>query len=230
MKYTKNNASPSEKRDPSADKRKIKKAVIIVAAVIAVLALLAAVLPLVLELVTPDYEDVSYDQWRFYEADYSKNIYEDKVYMSQSRSIKYTDQNTERVLTAENCADISSSAAFFYDYITCIIEGDYSSYPSFFTDAYINNKDIEIPEKFTMQGLYDIHIDLFSPATRKTVDGVELSSEVYEVSYRIFENNGTFRTDILPDETRTLVFELYIFDDGTVKINAIGFRTDAEEE
>lgn len=230
MKYTKNDSSPIEKRDSSADKRKIKKAVIIVAAAAAVLALLAVVLPLVLELVTPDYEDVSYDNWRFFEADYSKNIYDDKIYMAHSRGIKFTDENTERVLTSENCAEISASAEFFYNYITCIIEGDYSNYPSFFTDAYLNNKDVETPQKFTMQGLYDIHVDLFSPATRKTVDGVEVSSEVYEVSYRIFENNGTFRTDILPDETRTLVFELYIFDNGTVKINAIGFRTDAEAE
>lgn len=228
MKYKKDNASPSEKRDASADKQKIKKAVIIVAAVLAVLLLLGAVLPLVLELVTPDYEDVSYDQWRFFEADYNKNIYDDKAYMGLSRGIKFSDENTERVLTAENCANVSSSAKFFYDYITCIINGDYEKYPSFFTDAYINNPDVEIPQKFTMQGLYDIHVDLFSPATRKTVDGVELSSEVYEVSYRIFENNGTFRTDILPGDTRTLVFELYIYNNGDIKINAIGFRTDAE--
>ncbi len=229
MKYTKKDAEHIEKRDAAADKKKIKKTIIIVAVVLAVLLALSALLPLVLEWISPEYEDVSYEQWRFYEADYSKNIYEDKVYMGLTRSIKYTDENTERVLTKENSADISESAAFFYDYITCIIDGDYAEYPNFFTESYINNKDVKIPEKFTMQGLYDIHIDLFTPAMRKNVDGVDIFSEVYEVSYRIFENNGTFRTDILPDETRTLVFELYIYNDGTVKINAIGFRTDAEE-
>ena len=229
MKYIKENAEQTEKRDASADKKKIKKIIIIVAAVLAGLLLLSVVLPLVLELVSPEYEDVSYDAWRFFEADYDKNIYEDKVYMSHSRGIHYTDENTTRVLTKENAADISDSAAFFYDYVTCIIEGNYTEYPNFFTESYINNEDVKIPEKFTMQGLYDINIDLYTPAMRKTVDGVDVFSEVYEVSYRIFENNGTFRSDILPDETRTLVFELYIYGDGAIKINAIGFRTDAEK-
>lgn len=229
MKYTKKDAEPTEKRDSSADKKKIKKTITVVAVVLAVLLLLSVVLPLVLELVSPEYEDVSYEPWRFFEPDYNKNIYDDKVYMSHSRGINYTNENTTRVLTEENAADISASAAFFYDYITCIIDGNYTEYPNFFTDSYINNKDVKIPEKFTMQGLYDIHIDLYAPATRKTVDGGDVLSEVYEVSYRIFENNGTFRTDILPDEPRTLVFELYIYGDGAVKINAIGFRTSAEE-
>lgn len=223
-KYQKNTEN-IQKRDSSSSKKIIKTVLIVVASLLALLLALVAVLPLIEEMLEPEIEVSEYADYRYYEADYSANIFENELYMAQSRGIKFSNENTEYVLNETNSANISPSAKFFYEYITCIINGDYEKYPSFFTDEYINNDKSDIPEKFTMQGLYDIYIDLYAPATRKVVDGVELSCEVYEVRYRIFENNGTFRRDILPDETRTIVFELYIPDNGEPKINAIGFRT-----
>lgn len=227
-----NNNLQDKDHKPKRNTSRSKKIIIIVAAVVAVslavLAVLSALLPELLDSLDRENYDSSFEDWRFFEADYSKNIYEDELYMSHSRNIRFKDENTEYVLTAENAESISSSAAFFYDYINCIIEGDYENYPSYFTEEYINGNDSLIPEKFTMQGLYDIHISLFAPASVKEVGGVETAYEVYEVSYRIYENNGTFRSDILPDETRTIVFEIYYTNTDSPKINSIGYRTDAE--
>ncbi len=224
-KYQKNSEN-IQKRDASSSKKIIKIALIVIASALALLLALAAVLPLIEKALEPEVETSEFADYRFYEADYNANILENELYLNCSRGINFSNENTEYVLNETNSANISPSAKFFYNYINCIINGDYESYPSFFTEEYINNDKSDIPEKFTMQGLYDIYIDLYAPATRKVVDGVELSCEVYEVRYRIFENNGTFRRDILPDETRTIVFELYIPDNGEPKINAIGFRTD----
>ena len=218
-KYEKDSESAKniKKRDSSSSKKIIKTALIVIASALVLLLALAAALSLIEKALEPEVETSEYEDYRFYEADYNANIFENELYMSCSRGIKFSNENTEYVLNETNSANISPSAKFFYDYINCIINGDYENYPSFFTEEYINNERSDIPEKFTMQGLYDIYIDLYAPATRKVVDGAELSCEVYEVRYRIFENNGTFRRDILPDETRTIVFELYIPDNGGPK-------------
>ncbi len=211
---------PTEKRDPSSDKRKIKKIFIILLISAAVLAILAYGLPYVYELIKDDgQDDVSYADYRFYEADYSKNILDDALYMSKDRAIKYDRNGFEQVLTEENINQIHPTADFFYSYINCIINGKYDEYPQYFTEACLADEDMDIPDRFTMQGLYDIRIKLHSISVNED-DSV---CEIYEVSYSIFENNGTFRDDILPDETRTLVFELYV-NNGVVKINAIGNR------
>lgn len=223
MDNKKRNIAPEDRRDTSSDKKRIKRIIIIVVGIFAFLGLLLGVLALITKIIKPDYEDTSYEDFRFYEADYSKNILEDESYLNRNRDIFYDRYGTEQILTDTNVDDIAASARFFYDYFNCIINGDYQSYPQYFTKDCLESDGFALPEKFTMQGLYDIHVALHSVRTNE-IDGEEVVSEVFEVRYRIFENNGTFRSDILPEETRTLVFELYIYD-GTVKINAIGHRT-----
>ncbi len=210
---------PEQRRDTTADKKKIKKALIVIVCAFAALGVLLGILALVTELLKSDNDDISYEDFRFFEPDYSKNILEDELYLIHNRSIYYTRYGIENIITESNAKGISPSASLFYDYFNCIINGDYQQYPQFFTQALLNSGDFSVPEKFTMQGLYDIHVTLHSV---QNVDGMEgVNAEIYEVSYRIFENNGTFRRDILPDESRTLVFEVYI-SGGTAKINSIG--------
>lgn len=213
--------SPENKRDTSADKKKIKRILIAIICIFAALGLLWGALALVAELIKPEIEDVSYDDFRFFEADYDADLLQNKMYLSLNRNIYYNRYGTENLLTEETAADIAPAAEFFYDYINCIIAGDYEAYPDFFTEKYLSDKNAHIPEKFTMQGLYDINIKLHS--TKLSEESAGTTVEIYEVSYRIFENNGTFRRDILPDETRTMVFEVYIYG-GAVKINAVANR------
>ena len=222
MKKEDKKVSPENSRDTASDKKKIIKGLKIILWVFVVLGVLLGVLWLISEMLEPEIEDISYEDFRFFEADYNKNILEDEVYLSHNRSIYFDLYGSETVLTEDNAESISPSAKLFYDYINCIIDGDYSNYRSFFTSECIDSEGFKLPERFTMQGLYDIHIALHSKSN--AAEGSGAICEVYEVSYRIFENNGTFRNDILPDETRTLVFELYITADGVSGINAIGHR------
>ena len=217
----KHDIAPEEKRDTTNDKKKIKKIAVIVLAAFLVIGALYGALYAVELMLKPDYSDISYEDYRFFEADYSKNILEDQLYLSLNRNIYFERMGSENVLTKENAIGFSIAADLFYNYFDCLINGDYQSYSSFFTQACLESPSFDLPERFTMQGIYDVHINLF----RSDIVDAENNSvrEIYEVSYRIFENNGTFRTDILPDETRTLVFEINI-NSGVAKINAIGNR------
>ena len=223
MENKKREIAPENRRDTSADKKRIKKIAIIILCVFVSLGLILGVLALVAELLKDDYDDTSYEDFRFFEVDYNKNILEDELYLSKNRDVYYDRFGTQTILNETNYDDVSPAATFFYNYFSCIINGDYQKYPEFFTQACLQSEGFVLPEKFTMQGLYNMHVSLYR-AEAKEVDGVEVLSEIYEVSYQIFENNGTFRNDVLPDETRTLVFEIYISGD-IVKINAIGHRT-----
>lgn len=213
--------APEDRRDTTADKKKIKKIMIIVLSVMLALCALYGALSAVTYLLEPEYSETSYEDYRFFEADYNKNILEDKLYLSLNRNIYFERLGNENVLTEENAIGISVAADLFYDYFDCLVKGDYQNYSSFFTQECLNSKNFTLPERFTMQGIYDVHINMY----RSDVIDEESSTvrEIYEVSYRIFENNGTFRSDILPDETRTLVFEINITK-GVAKINAIGHR------
>lgn len=213
--------APEDRRDAAADKKKIKRIALIVLSAFLVLAAIYGALLAVDDLLEPEYSEASYEDYRFYEADYSKNILEDKLYLSLNRNIYFERMGSESVLTKENAIGISLAADLFFDYFDCLVKGDYENYSSFFTQECLESKKFTLPERFTMQGIYDVHINMYrSDVVDEESDTVR---EIYEVSYRIFENNGTFRSDILPDETRTLVFEINITK-GVAKINAIGHR------
>lgn len=213
--------APEDRRDAAADKKKIKRIALIVLSAFLVLAAIYGALLAVDDLLEPEYSEASYEDYRFYEADYSKNILEDKLYLSLNRNIYFERMGSESVLTKENAIGISLAADLFFDYFDCLVKGDYENYSSFFTQECLESKNFTLPERFTMQGIYDVHINMYrSDVVDEESDTVR---EIYEVSYRIFENNGTFRSDILPDETRTLVFEINITK-GVAKINAIGHR------
>lgn len=211
-----------DRRDTASDKRKIKKAVIAVACALLALCLLYGVLALTESLLKKrPTDDISYDDYRFFPADYDANLLENRMYTSLNRSIYFDKYGSETVLTEADAVK-GEASGMFLDYFDCLVKGRYEDYRSFFTEEYLEEYGEELPARFTMQGVYDIHVKLHSKK-KPIEDNEELSAEVYEVSYRIFENNGTFRRDILPDETRTLVFEVYIFN-GEAKINAIANR------
>lgn len=218
--------SASAKNERVADKKRKLKKISKIALISAGALLLAATLAYVtLYWIIPAFNDSGYEDWQFYEPDYDKNIFEDEVYMNMRRDIKYKRGSTEIVLSEGNVDDQYVTARFFYDYLNCIIEGDYENYPNFYTENCLNDRNFNCPEKFTMQALYDIRVALeFEPEVNGGV-----VTEIYTVEYRIYQNNGTYRKDILPDETRRRVFEVVI-DGEEVKINSITYQETIKNE
>lgn len=207
------------------DKRLLKRIFLITAAVIGALLLLMGVLWGVERLLEEDGPDTvsQVSGIYFFPADYSYNIFEDELYMSFDRRLKFTEYGETRTVVSADAEEYGVSGAFFFEYFDYIINGDCEGYKSCFTQEGL--RTMTFPDRFTMQMLYDINVVLHSKQTRE-VNGKTVLAEVYEVSYRIFENNGTFRGDIPSGETRTLVYEVYV-SDGEAKINAIGYRTNA---
>ena len=200
--------------------KSVKKVFLVPLAVAAAIGVIALVFWLAL---TFDRNGGVTDEFSFFEADYSENVFDDPVYMNLDRRIWFSRFGDKAELTPDSANGRGAAALMFYRYFNSIINGDYERYPSFFTESYLNGSGADIPSKFTMQKLYDINIELFSS------DGSDKSviKEIYEVRYAIFENNGTFRRDIPSMKTRTLVFEVYIFGNGEAKINSVAFRKNA---
>ena len=133
------------------------------------------------------------------------------------RHIMYNEFGDAEPLTEDNYQLFGAEAEFFYRYFDTVIHGDYVEYPSFFTESYLKSHDL--PERFTMQRIYDIDVTLY---LRENVDynGTSVPCSQYIVSYRIQYNNGTFRGDFTGKDVRPLLFSL-IQENGKVYIYSI---------
>ena len=139
------------------------------------------------------------------------------LHLRYDRHIMYNEFGDAEPLTEDNYQLFGAEAEFFYRYFDTVIHGDYVEYPSFFTESYLKSHDL--PERFTMQRIYDIDVTLYS---RENVDynGTSVPCSQYIVSYRIQYNNGTFRGDFTGKDVRPLLFSL-IQENGKVYIYSI---------
>jgi hypothetical protein len=192
-------------------KKKLKKITLILIAVLLFVGLLWLILYGITALLSGGREESA--DTSFFEPDYEENILEDQLYLSKNRMVYYLEYGSGEVVTSDNINNLPDCARFFDTYFKTVINGDYNKYRTFFTDNYI--KENVLPERFTMQRIYDIEVDLFDK--RQDADIV---IETFVVRYKIMFNNGTFRSDVGSNVIKPLVFELYRTGD-SVLINAI---------
>ncbi len=146
----------------------------------------------------------------FYEADYNKNIFEDKAYSNLNRSVMYMEYDSGFALTEENYLSAGVASAFFYEYFDAIINGDANRYLSMLTENYID--DFDPPKEFTMQMLYDIEVNRVQTSWTEEYLGKTVTVYNFAVKYKIFQNNGTFRNDIASNQSSTQYYQLYSYD------------------
>ena len=153
----------------------------------------------------------------FAEADYETDILSDPYYLRYDRRVMYSEYGDAEPLMEDNYESFGVEAELFYRYFETVISGDYADYPSFFTESYLKSHDL--PERFTMQRIYDIDVTLYS---RENIDynGTSVSCSKYIVSYRIQYNNGTFRGDIIGSDIKPLLFSL-VLENGKAHIYSI---------
>ena len=131
----------------------------------------------------------------WYEADYDEDIFQDEDYVKliEYGFISYTEGSLTLGIERENAKNYGEEVEFMVEYLYSIIEGDADRYNSFFSNVYYKNhsrKDV-----FTMQKIYDVSLTK-EPAIVSDDDTAEAEKYTFVLSYRIFENNGTFRKDI----------------------------------
>ncbi len=233
----KDTAPASEKKPKEISKRGQKKKAIIFISIVLVLLIILPVLSFVDWDSLSEKEDTDEDSWitfygdqHFVTPDYDENIEDDKAYMQKDRMLHYSSSN-ETFSVDGDPEKYGLPCTLFYEYFELVKNGDYANYYSLFTKEYAEkheDKNFFTKNKliFTKQKIYDIKVELLRSAYLKNGDknGEHVGSTVYyfDVSYRIKDNNGTFRRDIRSDEAVPLVFEL-LETDGEIKISNISF-------
>lgn len=139
----------------------------------------------------------------FYPSDYELDVTTVPEYMEKDRYIHYINGGEDIAITDENYASQGSVIRFFKQYFDTVIKGDYETYnEKYFTDRYY--KYYEPYFAFAPQMLYDIKIELLASEKEDSGD----TRYAFNVSYKIYRNDGTFRNDIGSDAERVLYYEL----------------------
>ena len=154
----------------------------------------------------------------FSTVDYDYNIFDDVVYRSKSRDLMYQSYGVTELVTDSNKSEFGPSSRLFLNYFDTVINGRFDDYRKLFTQFFF--KHYRIPQKFTMQKIYDINVRLMNQSRDEKNDGAYY--EYYEVNYKIMNNNGTFRGDVPSNIERSVCFELYVTDEEAL-INGIDF-------
>ena len=208
----------SEEEDALLKKKNKKKGIIIGIAAVAIVGIVSGVL-LMLEPWAKEQISESLGMYGSnksygnYEADYDLDVTTVKEYMELDRNI-YFMQNGEKYFITDS-PEMTADKEFFINYFDCTINGRYKEYNDLFTDNYYKKNDPYV--RFTPQMIYDITVEKLS-------ENYENGKTVYKynVSYRIYRNNGTFRNDIGSDGSKTLLFTL-VGENNQVKIDAIDY-------
>ena len=175
------------------------------------------------------------DQY-FGTPDYSENIEEDLKYMDLDRMLYYSVGN-ETFQIINNPEAIGNCCVLFYNYFENLKDGDYQRYYSLFTDRYKEeygntNPFTKKELKYTPQKVYNIKVTLLQSTFLENgnANGEYVGSTIhyFDVEYCIKDNNGTYRRDILSNESRALVFEV-IETNGKPLINDISFYRSANK-
>lgn len=149
----------------------------------------------------------------YYPANYDENIFLNPAYMGFQRDLLYGIGGVEQLFSYEK--DLESAdpeCKFFLNYFHTVIHGEYENYTSFFVDGYFEEEP-----KFTMQMIYDPYVRYHSTSTDE-IDGKEISLLNFQVGYRIFKNNKTFRSDIDSNVEVPQIYQLIKGEDGSYRI------------
>ena len=198
-----------------------KRVILTVFGVLVALILLLWAVSLILErIAVPSGEDETKApvRYRFWEADWSENIFENPEYLELDRTVYYSPYGVgvgETVSVDETTVDgYGEVPALLYQLIWAIIRGDADAYNSFFTRSYLEENGPHDP--FTMQMLYDIKIAFYQAGS---ADGTT-ATPIYRLEYKICRNNGTFRSDMGSDVAKEQYF-VFVKTDLGYRVNEI---------
>ncbi|MBQ4091317.1 MAG: hypothetical protein IJC64_03260 [Clostridia bacterium] len=130
------------------------------------------------------------------------DIMEYDEYLKLDRTVYRHDRHTGvKVSVAEDEYDMYGEAFE----VVCLAlmavrDGDADAY-----NGYMGDKALK-KSGFTQQQIYAIEISTYSQKNMTDPEGADYTEFVFEVRYRIHENNGTYRNTIDSDETRPQYF------------------------
>lgn len=204
-------------RESAAHAAKIRKRIIIVFAIMLAFALLYFVVSyIVASIQEKDEDDGGYrpNTIIFHKIDYEYDILKDKDYLALDRRPYLSDASTGVTVSVseKDLATQDEGFKLLYEMIQCIIRGDHEGYNALFSENYYSVEENAPEDEFTMQQIYDIKFTRIK-VSEHTEGEIHYTQYEYEVEYKIRKNNGTFRTDIGSDASRT---QYFVMSDSTV--------------
>ena len=149
----------------------------------------------------------------YYPIDYEENIFLNQAYMEFQRDMMYSYGGVSQLFNYEKDFETAENECrFFLQYFHTVINGQYESYKDFFVENYF-----EEDPKFTMQMIYDPTVQFHSVSTDK-VNDEEVSLYNFQVCYRIFKNNKTFREDVDSNVAVPQIYQLIKSENGEYRI------------
>lgn len=123
---------------------------------------------------------------------------------------------------------------FFKAYFKALADGDGDALNALYSEVYFRNHP-RIPA-FSRQYLYDVTVNYFDEAEITVADSAEDEKYIgrtlayFEVTYRIYQNDGSFRRDIVDDIAITQIFTLLLDKSGAnPKLNSISYWNSNKE-
>ena len=209
----------------SDSKRKAakKQKMLVAIAVVSALALLSAIFLTLPHLFIPEGAKADpavmlsdkTERFFFYKPEYDLDIDADPYYAELDRYVRIKRGGEEIAVTDGDFAAWGEAVELFGRYFTAAIHGDAETYNSLFTENYYHT--VRPYESFAPQRIYGITVEELS-----TGEMAGDTKYVYNVTYAISHNDGTFRADIDSDAFKTLIFTL-VPENGTLKIDSIGY-------
>ncbi len=161
---------------------------------------------------------VSFPPVHLFPVNYNEDIFRDEEYLKLDRRLNFIDGIESRLIDSPEDASGNTIAVFFLKYFECITLGDSLGYCEMFTDEYRSR--FPDKESFTMQKIYEMTAERESDvAGEKPPSGVIVHR--FKVSYKIKENNGSFKNDLASDTVRPQIYRIYEYPNGKILINSI---------
>lgn len=151
----------------------------------------------------------------FEEPDYESDILQDAAYLELNRYIEYSSPDGVSVTVVDgNYGKYHEVLHIFASYFDALVKGDPESLSALHSEEYLTKHPL--PNTFTMQRVYDIHVALKSAVISEEKDTYGDKIYVFRVAYKILKNDGTFRDDMGSDVALPLLFEVTVHDDSTL--------------
>ncbi|MCI8589675.1 MAG: hypothetical protein HFE77_03065 [Clostridiales bacterium] len=152
-------------------------------------------------------DEINTDNFVYYFPDWEENIWQDEDYIEKDRTIYF--QNGAETYPLSDIGSEGRGASFFMSYVDALIEGDYEALNHMYTSEYTDKNGLFEP--FTKQKVYNVLVSY--KGTAEGIDGYG-KAEVFDLSYYIMKNNGTFRRDIESNRSRTQIIYLVQTNEG----------------
>ena len=126
------------------------------------------------------------------------DIMEYDGYLSLNRTVMYKESGVTVSVSEDSLQNYDYGFRVIYEIFDTLIAGDWESYNLLVSEK-LQKKS------FTQQQIYAVVITKYSFGDVSDKNGV-YSEYVYKVEYKIHENNGSFRNDIVSDASRPQYF------------------------